>query len=533
MRQITRWRGSLSWSVWSALALALAIRLWFAWQPLPTLITRYNADDMYYYLTIARQILAGNGISFDGLAPTNGFHPLYLLLLVGLDALNPKGTQTNIYVALTILCIANVATALVLYELVRRVTRRDTAFLAALVWLFNPFVILATLEGVETALATLFFASTVLAYLVYQWETNARARQHRVILVGVLAGLLLLARMDGILLVFALGADWLWRAARKWKSTNARGLLLEGCYGAAVCGALLLPWVAWNLVTFGTPNQVSGTAIAYTAHLGQTTLSASTSAIWNSINSLLSWVLVVNFQIVLLVLITGISWAVLRSRHKTNSFTVPSPRGLWVLALYTLLWLAFYGVYFLHRQLWYLQPMMLVGTIVGVLLWERAVALSATTVRAQRIWLISSCGLVFITFLGWWVTWDAFGLALHPAQADGYRVALWLKDHTPPDARVGAWNSGIIAYFSERTVINLDGVVNNTLTRRVIAEGGTFALQDIWHQVRADDITFITDYEQDVWQNTTPIVQSSLKPVHQFASTVDPRFQVTLYQVLP
>src|SRR5581483_7482191 len=184
MRQITRWRGSLSWSVWSALALALAIRLWFAWQPLPTLITRYNADDMYYYLTIARQILAGNGISFDGLAPTNGFHPLYLLLLVGLDALNPKGTQTNIYVALTILCIANVATALVLYELVRRVTRRDTAFLAALVWLFNPFVILATLEGVETALATLFFASTVLAYLVYQWETNARARQHRVILVG-------------------------------------------------------------------------------------------------------------------------------------------------------------------------------------------------------------------------------------------------------------------------------------------------------------------------------------------------------------
>ena len=41
------------------------------------------ADDAFYYFQIARHVAQGLGPTFDGLAPTNGFHPLYLLILSG------------------------------------------------------------------------------------------------------------------------------------------------------------------------------------------------------------------------------------------------------------------------------------------------------------------------------------------------------------------------------------------------------------------------------------------------------------------
>ncbi|MEM7355208.1 MAG: M1 family aminopeptidase, partial [Acidobacteriota bacterium] len=37
----------------------------------------------------------------------------------------------------------------------------------------------------------------------------------------------------------------------------------------------------------------------------------------------------------------------------------------------------------------------------------------------------------------------------------------WMHQNLPPDATVGAWNAGILSYFSQRQVVNLDGLVNS------------------------------------------------------------------------
>ncbi|MCZ6888373.1 MAG: hypothetical protein O7H39_07745 [Gammaproteobacteria bacterium] len=42
-----------------------------------------------------------------------------------------------------------------------------------------------------------------------------------------------------------------------------------------------------------------------------------------------------------------------------------------------------------------------------------------------------------------------------------YAAAKWLSEHTAEEDRAGSWNLGHIAYFTERTVINLDGLVND------------------------------------------------------------------------
>src|SRR5437667_5104738 len=38
-------------------------------------------DDALYYLTIAKHLAHGHGITFDGLRATNGIHPLWLFII--------------------------------------------------------------------------------------------------------------------------------------------------------------------------------------------------------------------------------------------------------------------------------------------------------------------------------------------------------------------------------------------------------------------------------------------------------------------
>jgi len=56
---------------------------------------------------------------------------------------------------------------------------------------------------------------------------------------------------------------------------------------------------------------------------------------------------------------------------------------------------------------------------------------------------------------------DTWRTGYHLIQGQNYAAAQYLKENTEPDARVAAFNAGVIGYFSDRTVINLDGVVNS------------------------------------------------------------------------
>ncbi len=42
-----------------------------------------------------------------------------------------------------------------------------------------------------------------------------------------------------------------------------------------------------------------------------------------------------------------------------------------------------------------------------------------------------------------------------------YHAALWIAENFPPEAIFASWNTGQLGFFSNRTFINLDGVINN------------------------------------------------------------------------
>lgn len=82
----------------------------------------------------------------------------------------------------------------------------------------------------------------------------------------------------------------------------------------------------------------------------------------------------------------------------------------------------------------------------------------------MRKWAVS---LLLILLSGYFVyyTRQAWSTGLFPFQKQLYDATLWIDENLEPDARIGAFSSGIFGYLSNRTVIDLAGVVNAEVHR--------------------------------------------------------------------
>jgi hypothetical protein len=155
----------------------------------------YAQDDFYYYLVVARNLAQGLGSTFDGTTLTNGYHPLYLLLLWGVS-LVAKSLRGVFWWLAVLDTLSAVSIFLAARALFARVLHR--------VWLENALALIiltrcriTLCEQMEVNLA-LPLALLFLLFLVRPPETISARRWAAI---GTLASLLVLARLDAILLV--------------------------------------------------------------------------------------------------------------------------------------------------------------------------------------------------------------------------------------------------------------------------------------------------------------------------------------------
>jgi hypothetical protein len=500
-------------------AVALAPRLYLAWQDVPTLIARLNADDFYYYLTIARHLSLGHGATFDGLGPTNGFHPVYTLLLAAIFHLWPDSPDLGVHLALSLLSLCNVLTAWPLYGIGRQIAGPRAGLAVALCWLFNPWTMLITLTGVEAAVYALLAGSTVWAYLrsraamgVASWPLG--------VLTGLLAGLTILARSEGILLLGVITLDLLWqswnglRHGHGWRTdVGWLGLCL------AVATLTILPWLAWNLANLGTVVQVSGAAIMYNYHYEVTTLVALARMLARVVGKFILRSGVFGFQLFALGLLVALAVVATGKRGRTAwQEALSAARPLGFVAVYGLLVAGWYVLIFWQLQHWYFIAMLLSLTIFVAPAWRALEVLMSGANGFLRRWLLPALAIfLVVSFVAGVAAFWPRGF--YPPQAGGYRLAQWLAQNTPTEARIGAWNSGIIGYFSHRTVINLDGVVNNRVYTYVQARHATVLLDGIVDYLRQEGIDYVTDYEDLLSNQPEQRWPDVLELIYQFPGT--------------
>jgi len=466
---------------------ALGLRLWFAWSDLESLLLRALSDDSFYYFEIARRLVNGEGASFDGSNPTNGFHPLWLLITACVQAC-VRDPLTAVHVSLSLGAVFGAATAGLTAAIVRRLGGNETASLVAGgIVAFHPTMVLESVNGMETSPALCAIATLVWLFVDW-WQRTSVPSLAEAMAFGSAGGLMLLARTDSVFIWISV---LFFLALRAGSVERLRPILIA----AIVSGVWGAPWLIWNLLSFGTVVQVSAIALAeglqadYLAQHGDT-FGVALNRGWTIVRWAFADTLVHRY-LVPRPLGAWIGWGLALSGLSLLLLTRDSRRRFGILmvpGVGILLGLFIHaGIRWWLRE-WYFAPAgWLTAACAGlgwVTVWERIPHLNA-----QR-----AVGLFVVLLIGF--GWTAQGWQpSSPHVVQQLEGARWIAANTPEDARIGAFNAGIYGYFSGRTVVNLDGVVNLKAYRANRAGG-------LMDYVLAEKIEYVID-----WRGTLPLLR--------------------------
>ncbi|MCK5243476.1 hypothetical protein KAR34_13590 [bacterium] len=509
---------------------ALFTRLLLAWQPVENLLIFTVSDDMYYYLTLARRFVSGEGLTFDGLSRTNGFHPLYFLLCSLVLKLQLARELTT-HLLLTLSSMFGVLTAYLIYCIVQQVTRNKfLGFLAFALYGFNPYVVALDLNGMETALYGLLLACSVYLYLRLRIARSTKLWEWG--LLGVTVGLTFLARTEGIFFPFLVAGDGLWRVFRR---DISKAQLIH--YAVALLAALLVtsPWLLWNIFNFGTIEQDSGKIFPYIAQLHFEKYHGYQAGAIDYLKEIIrniAWNVYILGNMLLgipytvpkryLVFFLLIPFFVLGFMLGRFPWSWKKVKGHWGIfgfgIAYAVLMFCYYSIH--HRaSFWrYFYAMLIVLLPVFCLWlsgfdWKMKKQAAITTVVGVVVYLSLSTYAMIVK------------QTQHPQQTIMYQAAIWMQDNIPTPARVGAFNAGIYGFWSDRTVINLDGVANND----ILANMKNKTLGEYFQKRK---ITYLCEFESTLEVYFEYFVDnykfSELEIVQTFVDSKDPSMKVII-----
>ena len=490
------------------LALAGLFQLVCILQPLEFLIDDiFKRDDAFYYFKIAQETARTGQPSFDGIHASNGVQFLWHYLLTGIAYLVP---DKALYLRAVLgLCLAfNLLAGAMIRHLGRVLMSPRAGEIALVLWAGIMVERWHTLQGMEFPLhIVVILAILILGWRIWQAQD---IRPYQMALMGLLLTLNYWTRLDAVLISIPLWAGLVWlimtRSRQAQRTMSALVLLTI----SPAIGALL--YVAASYQMAGTWLPLSGGVKYHYAAVFFDLVSGQ-----EALNAQIKWALKIQ-SIMVLALVPA---SVLEVSPATN-FDVRDPvhmalalsapvlvfggalwlwlRGAKAIAVAGVLLWGICSVHmgvkianladFSHVTRHYFGWLLIFWLIWGALLAESL--LQSLPRRAGQ-------GIATVALLGLVTLYGLMGVRFirdYQLEADNYamvrlQLARDLSETLGEDARIGAWNAGVLGYFSERPVINLDGLVNDTEFLEVLQSGAP--LQDY---MRAKKITHLVDHNQ-------------------------------------
>ncbi|HEY6560734.1 MAG TPA: hypothetical protein VI072_25825 [Polyangiaceae bacterium] len=408
-------------------------------------------DDAFYYFGVARHITLGDPPSIDGYTPTNGYHPLWMAALVPVYWLiDSKELITPIRVAMLLGAVFDTASALLLWQIARRIGLGVTGIALALVFfLLNPHQVVNATCGLETALALCMLLLAVALYVTAR--TSEPSTVPKPFRFGLVLGLAVLGRTDQAIFAAALFGASAWALFR---SAGPRRALTWGASTAAAAVAVYVPWLAYSLHTTGTIVQSSGVALSFIhrqiPHIwgsGQPGFGLSVERAWASILEsaalIFRWFGVSALAAGALAF-AGLTYALSGAERRRALFArtrtlAPFLGGMVVL------FFAHSVARMVFRE-WYTAPFIAAAALMIGVFGD----LLVTSMRPTLLAYLMLAGAA-----GTWL-WGAaldWGRPLYPYQG--------LAGSPSNDIREGHSDCGVVSYFTGRGITNLDGIVNS------------------------------------------------------------------------
>ncbi len=395
---------------WTAPALAFA---WvaFVWAWDPSILT-LTVDDSFYYLNTALHAARGEGFTFDGLHPTNGFHPLWMLILVPIAHVFGSNPDTFTRVVLTLQVLLVSGGTLVLVRTVATPTRpiaRSSLFATAL--FLNFYFTKVFVNGLESALQY----ACICATLACSWDLDepqafARAGTRRLMWLALACAATTLARLSAAGFSLATLVMVAHQSPRGRPHHHARLALMVALYAVPVATYFVAEhhrFGHWLPVSAAIKGAYQGVFVLPLL----LTLVASVAAV----------------RIFLHVAPRALPLVVYACGQSCFDAGV---RGLLV------------------PELWYLVPH---ATLVLILV------LSLRRVPVSASWTAVAL-FAAMTLWSWRLR---FRPESYAAYTSARSIGMWIEQNTEPRAIIGGWDCGIVAAYSRRRVVNLDGLINS------------------------------------------------------------------------
>jgi len=434
----------------AVIIISFLIRIVISWQNITVLVQKVLLDDSLYVISIARNIAWGNGVTYNGVDATNGFQPFWGFLLVPIF-LATRDIYTAINLILTLSSIIDTLTVVVLFMLAKKLFDEKIGLLSATLYGLNPLIMFQTLCGIELVLYIFLLLTTIFFYISFKDKLNTKNS----IFLGVLLGLTTLARMDGIFLVFVIIMDIILTNRKRWTKEIRKVIII-----VLFASLLVLPWFLWSYVNFGTIVQSSAIAKYNMGHgifpffdlkepkTFSETLSMIKENLIRAVGSLAHQLGVVDFNISIITIILSLVYLT------TIVISLKNLNKLRLYLAFSILLILFYNLYLWGIQIRYLTPIIpLIIIMTSYGFYNLAIRIKKSDVIVTAFFVL----FLLVIFYNGFIQWDH---GYFSWQKEIYKDALWLRDNTTSSDSIGCFSAGIPIYFSERRVVNLDGVVN-------------------------------------------------------------------------
>lgn len=468
---------------------------YIAWQPIENLMANFILDDTFYYLKISSNLAKGFGPTFDGEHLTNGYHPLWMGILTAIHYFFPEDKVLPIKIALGFSVLFYFLTALAIWKIISVFTKeKPIQYILVLAYALNPWNLSNHLNGLETSLMLFLFSLFFWLFLKILYGED---RPRNFVFLGLLAGLLVLSRVDCGLFAASVALFFL----LKKKYFSWKKLFLFVLPAIFVAG----PWFLYNKFYFGSFIPTSGLAYTQINHrlFFYKSRSLITIILWSIYNffgtiafTLKTIGLPVFYSIlapwrsffwmcgIFAPLVAASAYFRFRRREAWKLFlnSVYSSKEWIALVVFFLPYLALVavhgGIRWSGRQWYFAVFSILIMIFVAIII-------SRNSVYSYRKKILIGLAILLS------ISYGLYFKAIFPPNINGvdvYRMALYIRDTFPSTARIASFNSGIIGYFSDRFVMNSDGMVNQ-------AAYEAMKENRLWELFQEERIDYIVDYE--------------------------------------
>ena len=434
----------------------LLTRIFLLIRPFPEIDSYALTDDTFLSLKIAKNIADGYGMTYGGI-PTNGFQPLYVLMMVPVFAVVKSNLILPVYIAMILLSVFSLLSVFVLYRMILKLFgSSESAFLVSLLFVITPALIRNTTNGLETSVSFFFFLLVVYLLYLYRSVSLVNIKLKKIFNFGLILGFAMLARIDNVFLFLMLFIWFVFKLRRE--KPGVKVVIYRTLAMAAGFAVIYVPWLAISYFYTGMLYPVSGEAVRIQGIYYAVHRTSFTNFYFSELYRSLRY-FVLNYFVVAILILALFPFII--KKRKSDFFKGFISEKHFPLLITSVL---FYTVYVFYISAFWYFPRYLVPLFIPVSILTGFFIKEIFThgiFSAKRNLVFSVITVILILLNVYRPGFRDFYFGKH-VTSGYYGIAVWASENLKDSTRLGCMQTGALGYFAENIkVYNLDGVVNS------------------------------------------------------------------------